>query len=53
MTGNLSGIVELAFVVGLLAWFWRSQTGNTRKDPPADADAPPKPGPGDQDRGGS
>lgn len=40
MQGNVSGLVELALVVGLLAWFWRSQTAATSKDEPA-ADAEP------------
>lgn len=31
MDSNLSGLVELVLVVGLLVWFWHSQTAVTRK----------------------
>ena len=49
---DLSGPIELLFVVGLLLWFWRSQTaparrgeegdqGKDRRSPPGDGEAPP------------
>jgi hypothetical protein len=52
MTGNLSGLVELSVVVVLLAWFWRSQTTATSKNPPPDSaeDTPSKANARDQER---
>ena len=29
---NLAGLIELAFVVGLLYWFWKTQTSSLGKD---------------------
>lgn len=45
MESNLSGLVELVVVVGLLGWFWHSQTAATRKDDPSrgSEDQPPPP----------
>jgi len=49
---DLSGLIELLFVVGLLFWFWESQTASPRRGeegnqgkehrpPPGDGAAPP------------
>ncbi len=49
---DLSGLIELLFVVGLLLWFWRSHTASPRRGeerdqgkdhrpPPDDGAAPP------------
>lgn len=44
MESNVSGLVELVLVVGLLVWFWRSQTAATRKDASSsDTDQPAAP----------
>lgn len=42
---DLSGLIELLFVVGLLLWFWRSQTASPRRGEARDQEdhRPPPP----------